>query len=247
MKIEMGNLSQIISAVSAAGLAGLAIYGLFYSPTSQALVTYLQSELAVRNQRIASLELREQQLQLSVSTAQTTLGDLAEKKALAEKQVAALNTEQEALSQKVKELGATLSTTEFSLVREKIGTKLASTIISPVNIFMAEDLYKPEGVKARSVRPWDSHFRFIKETAEGLGERDRILAAQVVANFAQQCERFSKLAIQIPNLRIPRDADLAVYNYDRSKHPSYVRLEALVEQISRTEKEIDACFNTVKP
>jgi hypothetical protein len=49
MKIEWGNAPQWVSAVCALALAVLAIYGLFYSKTSQALVTYLQSELAVRN------------------------------------------------------------------------------------------------------------------------------------------------------------------------------------------------------
>ena len=245
--LDWGNVPQWISALCAFALAALAIYGLFFSQTSQALVSYLQSELAVRNQRIATLELREQQLQASVKSAEANLSGLADQKTAAEKQIAQLNSEQRALSSKVKELGATLSTTEFSLVREKIGTKLASTIISPVNIFLAEDLYKPEGVKARTIRPWDSHLKFIKETADALEERDRKLAAQVVANFIEQCDRLSKLVIQIPNLKIPRDADLSVYNYDRSKHPTFVRLEGLIDQISKTERGIEACFSTVKP
>ena len=65
MKIEWGNVPQWMSAVCALALAALAIYGLFFSQTSQALVSYLQSELAVRNQHIATMELREQQLQLN--------------------------------------------------------------------------------------------------------------------------------------------------------------------------------------
>jgi len=193
------------------------------------------------------MELREQQLQLSVKSAEGNLADLAEQKVIAEKQVAQLNAEQQSLSQKVKDLGATLSTTEFSLVREKIGKQIASTIISPTNIFLALDLYKPEGVKARSIRQWDTHLEFIKETAGKLDERDRKLANQIVGNFIAQCDRFSKMTIQIPNLRIARDSDLSVYNYDRSKHPTYLRLEALVEQIDKTAKDIEACFNSVKP
>lgn len=247
MKLEWGNISQIVSAACAATLAVLAVYGLFFSQTSQALVSYLQSELAVRNQRIAALELREQQLQASVKGAEANLTGLAEQKAIAEKQVAQLNAEQHLLSQKVREMGASLSTTEYSLVREKIGKQLASTILEPVNIFLAEDLFKPEGVKARSVRPWDAHLAFIKETASKLPDRDRKLSAQVIADFIEQCARFSKIAVQIPNLRIARDDDLSVYNFERSKHPTYLRLEALVEQMGKVGRDIEACFNTIKP
>ncbi len=111
--LDWGNVPQWISALCAFALAALAIYGLFFSQTSQALVSYLQSELAVRNQRIATLELREQQLQASVKSAEANLSGLADQKTAAEKQIAQLNSEQRALSSKVKELGATLSTTEF--------------------------------------------------------------------------------------------------------------------------------------
>jgi chromosome segregation ATPase len=129
-------------------LAALAIYGLFFSTTSQALVSYLQSELAVRNQRIASMELREQQLQLSISQTQVTLGDLNEQRAGLERQVADLNAEREALSRKAESLGSTLSSTEFSLVREKISAKLASTIVSTLSLNLDTELWSAQGVQA---------------------------------------------------------------------------------------------------
>jgi hypothetical protein len=246
-KLEWGNVPQWVSAICALALAFLAIYGLFFSTTSQALVAYLQSELAVRNQHIAALELRERELQLSVANAQSNLNGLADQKTLLEKQVALLNTEQESLTQKVKDLGSTLSKTEFSLVKEKIGAKLSSTIGS--TLFLREDeLYKPEGVRARSERPWDGQLSYIREIAEGLlPERDRPLARNVVVNFARQCERYSKIIIQIPALKIPKDADFSAYDFNRDKHPISLRLTALNKQLEKVGKDIEDCFHSVTP
>src|SRR6185437_2901996 len=143
---------------------------------------YLQSELALRNQRIAALEARERELQLSVTNAQSSFGDLARQKAMLEKQV------------------------EFSLVKEKMGARLSSTIGRAIALRLVEESDRPEGVRARTERPWDAHLSRVRETAEQLPEGERPLARAVVANFVQQCGRLSSAAIQIPALRIPKDA-----------------------------------------
>ncbi|NVN85760.1 MAG: hypothetical protein HXX15_06685 [Rhodopseudomonas sp.] len=246
MKLEWGNVPQWISALCALALAALAIYGLFFSTTSQALVSYLQSELAIRNQRIAGLELREQQLQLSVNTAQSTLRELADKKAVAEKQVAALNAEQETLSQKVRDLGLNLSNAEFSLVREKITAVLASTI-TPLDIILSDQLDTPEGVRAVVKRPFDEQSAYIKEIAGNLPERDRPLAEKVIASFRQQCSRFSAVVISIPAMRIPKGEDFSQYNWDRSRHPLAIKLQDLVKQVEKARTDIEACFRAVTP
>lgn len=243
---KWGNIPQLVSAICAVALACLAIYGFFFSAASQALVSYLQSELAARNQHIAALELREQELQRSVASTQSNLSGLTEQKASLEKQVAQLNAEQETVSQKVNDLGATLSKTEFSLVKEKIGAKLSSTI-GPTLFLGRDELYKPEGVRARSERPWDGQLTYIREIAEGLPERDRVLARNVVANFARQCERYSTITIQIPALRIPKDADFSAYDYDRDKHPISLRLAALNKQLEKVGRDIEDCFHSLTP
>jgi hypothetical protein len=243
---KWGNIPQGVSAICAVALACLAIYGFFFSAASQALVSYLQSELAVRNQHIAALELREQELQRSVASTQSNLSGLTEQKASLEKQVAQLNAEQETVSQKVKDLDAALSKTEFSLVKERIGAKLSSTI-GPTLFLQPDELYKPEGVRARSERPWDGQLSYIREIAEGLPERDRGLARNVVANFARQCERYSTITIQIPALRIPKDADFAAYDYNRDKHPISLRLTALNKQLEKVGRDIEDCFHSVTP
>jgi hypothetical protein len=171
---------------------------------------------------------------------------LAEKKAIAEKQVAALNAEQESLSQRVKDLGQNLSAAEFSLVREKITTVLASTI-SPLDIFLSEQLDTPEGVKALVKRPFDEQSAYIREIAGKLPERDRPLAESVISHFRQQCSKFSSIIISIPAMRIPKGENYAQYNWDRSKHPLAIKLSELVKQVEKARADIEACFRSVTP
>jgi hypothetical protein len=245
MKIEWGNVPQWISGICALFLALLAVYGLFYSPTSQALVNYLQSELTVRNQRIATLELREQQLQLSISQSQATLGDLNAQKTTLEDQVANLNVERQALSRKAEELGSSLSNTEFSLVREKIGTKLASTMISTLSIKLDDELWSPQGVQARTVKPWDTYIAFIKKTADQLEDPDRNLGQQVVLKFVEQCgDRFSSQAVRIPAFRQAKSEEIPAGTWIRDDHPSAKKLDGYVKQVTAIQDAIVKCFNS---
>lgn len=223
-KLEWGNVAQWLSAICALGLAIFTINGLFFSrSSSQELIAYLQSELALRNQRIAALEARERELQLSVTNAQSSFGDLARQKAMLEKQV------------------------EFSLVKEKMGARLSSTIGRAIALRLVEESDRPEGVRARTERPWDAHLSRVRETAEQLPEGDRPLARAVVANFVQQCGRLSSAAIQIPALRIPKDADVSAYSNERDKHPVVSRLNALAKQVEKLERDIDVCFLSLAP
>jgi hypothetical protein len=247
-KVDWGNAPQWVSAICALTLAGLAIYGLFFSSTSQALIAYLQSELAIRNQHIAGLELHERELQQSISTALSDLKGLAVQKETLQRQVASLNAEQQRLSTKNAELGNTLSTTEFSLVKEKIGAELSSKTVSTIDVTLEHELEEqPEGVRGRTERPWDDYLDFIRKTADRLPERDRPVASAVVTNFAKQCQRLSSVVIQIPSLRPPKDADYAPYGWDISKHPTYIRLEAVIKQIVKVQKDIVDCFKSVTP
>lgn len=247
MKLEWGNVPQWISALCAFALAALAVYGLFFSTTSQALVSYLQSELAVRNQRIAAMELREQQLQTSIAQSQTILTDLNSQKSGLEKQVADLASEREALSKKAENLGSSLSVTEFSLVREKISAKLASTIVTTLSFTLDDELWSAQGVNARIVKPWNDYFTFIKRTAEGLPEPDRALGKSVVTRFIEQCApRYATQSVSIPAIKQAK-AEEITGSWIREDHPSARKLDVYVKQIEAIQKSVVSCFNSTSP
>jgi hypothetical protein len=169
-RIDWGNAPQWLSAGCAFILASLAIWGLFFSKTSQALVSYLQSELTIRNQRISAIELRERELQLSISAAQQDLAALVGKRAELETQVSQLRIEQENLSKKVGELGSMLSTAEFFLVREKVNSEIGSRLseLAVLRITLSDDLFAAQGVRPRTIKPWDSFVGRIKSIADKL-------------------------------------------------------------------------------
>jgi chaperonin cofactor prefoldin len=246
-RVEWGSAAQWVSAFCALIIAALAIYGVFFSATSQALVAYLQSELSVRNQRIATLELRERELQTSIATAQSSLKDLANQKVALQNQVNSLEAERKDISTQLAKLNATLSTTNFSLVKEKIGAELTSKLVSTLPFSLWRDFDTPEGVRARTVRPWDDYFSFVKKTADGLPDADKPLARAVVENFAEQCKRLSTVTVAIPALRIPKDESLAQYGWDTSKHPTSIRLNAIAKQIEHVQTDIKDCFRSVVP
>jgi hypothetical protein len=243
-KVDWGNAPSWVSAICALTLAVLAIYGVFFSTTSQAIVAYLQSELAIRNQRIAGLESHELELQKSVSTAQTDLKSLAEQKETLQGQVASLKAQQQGLSTSVAELEKTLSVSEFSLVKEKIGAELSSKIVSTIAFTLTRELEGPDGVRGRTERPWDKYLDFIRKTADKLPEHDRPIARVVVANFEEQCQRLKNVGIQIPSLRSLDKENLAPYGYDLSKHPSSIRLESVIKQIEKVQQDIVDCFRS---
>ena len=255
-KLEWGNVAQWLSALVALGIALLTINGFFFSrSSSQELVAYLQSELAVKNQRIAALEVRGRDLEASIASAQSGLGDVARQKAELEKQVADLDAQQQSFARKTQEMNAMLSRAEFSLVKEKIGARLSSMTGRAIALRLVEEFDKGEGVRARTERPWDNHLSRIRDIAEQLPDRDRPLAKAVVANFVQQCNQLSGTAIQIPALRTPKDGDTSAYNGERDKSPNSERdktsvasrFNALTRQVEKLERDIDVCFLSVTP
>lgn len=236
----------MVSAACALALALLAFYGVFFSQTSQDVVRYLQSELALRNSRIATLEQTEQDLQRSILSSQSSLNGLSEQKAELEKQVANLKTAQESFSKQVQELGSMLAGTTFSLIREKISVALADGLseLAVIRIGIEVD-WLAKGVRAREIRPWQSHLKSVEQAIAKLPEQDRLMGRSVYDKFVQQCSRYSSIVVQVPALRIDPNLDMSVYGNDRDKYPVAVRAKAVSKQIEKAEEDIQACFKSL--
>jgi hypothetical protein len=94
---------------------------------------------------------------------------------------------------------------------------------------------------------WDDELSELQRVASELPESDKPLARPVIAAFVQQCQRFSEVVIQVPQLRLAKDADFAKYNFDRSKDPIAQKAEAIKNSIFKLQKEIRTCFAAVTP
>lgn len=243
---EWGNVSQIVSALCALALAVLAIYGFFFSKTSQAFVSYLQSELALRNIRIVNLEQTEKDLQRSITESQVNLSGLAEQKISLEKQIADLKIAQESYAKQVQELGAQLVGTTFSLVREKILVSKATLLseLDAVGLKIQGDWYD-KGVPAQTVRPWQSYLKTLQSKMSELPEADRAMGNSVLEKFTQQCGHLSSVVIQVPAMRVTSSESLSAYDYNIDKHPVAVRAKAIANQIRKAQDDMQACFKSL--
>jgi septal ring factor EnvC (AmiA/AmiB activator) len=181
------SVPQWISAFSSLVVASIAIWALLFSSTSEALVKYLHSELATRNIQIATLEAREQKLQVSVESREKELsiieqkssalvGDLAnltEQRDTLQRQVANIESERNRLVTRVDEIGSNLSQTEFSLVKERIRAELSGKIVSTIPFHVGHNL--AQGARLKKPEVWTDYLDFIRSTANKLPEKDRTL------------------------------------------------------------------------
>ncbi|WP_368508723.1 hypothetical protein [Bradyrhizobium lupini] len=243
---EWGNISQIVSALCALALAILAIYGFLFSKTSQAFVSYLQSELALRNIRITSLEQTEKDLQRSIAESQVSLSSLTEQKVRLEGQIADLEMAQQGYAKQVQELGAQLVGTTFSLVREKVLVSKA-TLLSELDVLGLKiqiDWYD-KGLPAQTVRPWQSYLKTLQKKMADLGEADRAMGKTVLDKFVQQCSSLNSVVIQVPAMRVTSSESLSAYDYNIDRHPVGIRAKAIANQIRKAEDDMQACFKSL--
>ena len=233
---EIGNLSQIVSALSAVIVAGIAIYALFFSPASQMFVAYLHSELALRNSKIAAMELQEHQLRIQISQRETEL---------------------RSIEQQITSLGSNLSRSEFERVREKIkgelfGSKLL--IVWPLNL--VDEYFSKNGIRPRKEFLMQQYLEDARTTIEQFPKPEQELAYRVLQAFTEQCAHLNK-AIDIPALKHPGlDVDAYLGSGDSKKYLANhqeveagadSKRDALSRRIFDAEDEIGKCLSSVLP
>lgn len=234
------NLPQWISAVSSATVTLIALWALFFSSTSEALIKYLHTELATRNLHIASLELHEQKLQNAVeikegqlksieqksSELDAKLSSLSSERSSLEGQVTALGKERDVLTVKVNQVRSMLSETQFDLVKEKIRAELAGHII-------ITDPFRTTN-KPQTVEIWSRYLKYIQSTAEKLPLEEQSLASAVVKNFSEQCSKLSSVRVVIPPTDLPReDIEKYVSSDDQGKEKWLANRNRRTEQWQR--------------
>ncbi len=196
-QLDWGNVPQWVSAVCAAIVALVAIYALFFSATSQMLVAYLHSELALRNSKIASLEAQEQQLRLLISKREIELGTIEQRLATA-------------------------------LVKEKISTRIAGTMVVTWPLRLVDEFYSPQGTRPRKEHLWIAYLNFIRRVIEELPSNEQALGQEVLRKLNEQCAHLSNIVIDVPSSKTS-DSDAKQW------------FDALQKKISDTQSEIRQC------
>jgi septal ring factor EnvC (AmiA/AmiB activator) len=259
-QLELGNLSQIVSAATSLVVVVLAIWGVFFSGASQAVVAYLNSELAARNSRIAAMEARERELTDSIKTREADLisiqeitSQLTSQRKRLEDQISRLEVERESLSGQAARLQESLGRSEFEVVREKIVGAIASRVnfVEPLRLY--DEASRPTGSKARRVDLWTGYLQQLRDAlSKKLPQADQKLGAQVIQQFAAQCSRLSSLRIDIPALRFPAISEVPEADkksWIRDDWPQYrvvnQRIKEIQERFTAGEEQLENCLKQV--
>jgi hypothetical protein len=235
-RFEIGNLSQIVSALSSVIVACTAIYVLFFSSTSQMFIAYLHSELALRNSKIAAMELQEHQLRIQISQRETEL---------------------RTIEQKITELGSNLSRSEFERVREKIKAELfGSKLVVVWPLKLVDEYFSKNGIRPRKEFLLPQYLAYATTRIEQFPKAEQELAQQTLRLFGEQCAHLNK-AIDLPALKHPDiDVDAYLGNADSKKHlANYKKLEndaeskfkVLSNRIFDAQRELGKCLGGVLP
>lgn len=267
------NLPQWISAGTSVVTVSVALWALFFSPASQALVQYLQSELASRNYKIADLEAQESLLHLAVgrreqelnalgskaNELQGQLTGLASQRDQLQRQIVNLESERDLLASQIKDVDTKLGHTEFSLVKEKLAAQLSSRIIVvwPYNIM--DEAYSPHGIRPRKEVLWGAYVSSMREKVNTLTPTEQELGNTVITNFINQCGQLSTISFDIPRLKTIQadftkrnslnDLDVKKYDDEIEKNNQDVskKLDEIEKRVLTAEQDIENCLKGVTP
>ena len=244
------NWAQLISAGTALVTVALAIYALFFSSASQALIQYLQSELAYRNKVISNLqdtkdnlersisarELQFQKLTAEANELQSSIASLAKQRSEAEAQVRSLKEEQSVLSQAVIEARSRSTQNEFSYIKERLVGRSEAVIVAPWTLTIIED---EKQTSARRETLWPQYLAFYRKTAASFPDAQRSTAERIVSLFEKQCARFRTMVFDIP---VPvRRAD--ANSFERLEDP---RIDQIRKKALAVEDDIKKCLRSVR-
>ncbi|WP_155982286.1 hypothetical protein [Xanthobacter sp. 126] len=245
----LSNWAQIFSAGTSLVTVALAVYALFFSSTSQALVQYLQSELAYRNRVILNLQDTKENLEKNISSKEgelrkldeestklkSEIASLGELRSSAEAQIAALKQEQSDLSKAVVEAASQSKQNEFSYIKERLAGRSEAVIVAP---WVLTILWDENRTRIRREVIWPHYLKFYQESADKIPEPQRQTAQKIVRLFQNQCSRFSKITFEIPVpvRRISPD-------FERLSDP---RIEKIQKKALDTEEQIVRCMRSVQ-
>jgi hypothetical protein len=245
-------LPNWMSATSAVVVAVIAVWAVFFSPASEALVNYLHSELADRNVQISKLERREETLRLDIRDRESRLVELRRRGTLLQGNIDRLSTDRDELEDHVfrldkerirleellKEAQSHLSTAEFATVKEKLAGLLASLIVVSWPITLINEVYSAEGSRERTESLWEPYLNFMKDSvAHRLPVSDKRLGTSVLYSFEKQCSHLANSTIHIGAMRVNRG--------DSNSKEVIQKVERIRNNAFELGKKIEECLQRV--
>lgn len=248
------NLAQWMSGVSAV----VGLWFILFSPASQVLIQYLQSELAIRNSQIANLDAQADVLKRSIKEREDTLNSLTfrvieitdqarkleDQRAILLAQVSAAETEKSGLETQIAQVRADLDNSSFYLARERLAATLnfSFQLFGPhtrINLELDKPAFKP-----RKHSLWAKFLETVDSAISVLPKEEQALGQEVKTQFTRQCDRLSSATIDLP--AIPKPTQEPIATFGSRLGDALTRKSRVVERVIDAESDLIECFKTVK-
>lgn len=218
----LSNWAQVLSAASSLVTMVVAVWAIFFSPASQSVVDFLQSELALRNSKIATLEKSSEELNSQIELRQNELARLEER-------VTDTTSELDALTRTNKDLSDEKSNLSTAIEEQKQELEVYSANYEKLRIkFVAGKFYAAmQGSFVTSdefdmimnwpksevkVNVWERHVKFVKDQLQSLKGGERKIGSEVIRRFVAKCAKIGNRSISIRPLTEP---EAPVFDYQK--------------------------------
>jgi hypothetical protein len=254
-KRPQSNWAQITSAVATVFTLLLAVWALFFSPASQTIVDFLQSELTIRNSKISELEKTADNLRNEIEVRENRLVSLSQEIEKSTNESKRLAKENSVLSVRKKELESEVAaqveelenyTKSYEALRIRfIASKLYAMMRGAL---VSVDKFRTTGVEdipEMKINVWSDYTTFAQASLAKLKGEERKIGAEVIRRFLRKCERLGDRTIAIGPLKAPKSP----YNTDIFLVSSTEEQNRLSKnyknQLENFQKETGKLFNRI--
>jgi hypothetical protein len=223
----LSNWAQIFSAYFTFFATAVAIWAIFFSPASQTVIDFLQSELTIRNSKISELEQSENKLRSEIESRQSQLsgllGDIsktiADSKRL-EGEKALLVSEREALKSEIEEQKRELQAYSESFERLRISYTAGKFYAMMRGVLVSVEglqLIGMDDLPRKEINVWMDYVKFVNSSLKKMDGEERKIGAEIVRRFLKSCESVGNRTIVIGPVKAPI---APYYIHDYAKLPS---------------------------
>src|SRR5262245_9480065 len=170
------------------------------------------------------------------ATSQMLVAYLHSELASRNSKIAALEAREQQLhlliSRREIELGAIEQRLATALVKEKISTRIAGTMVVTWPLRLVDEFYS-QGIRPRKEQLWIAYLNFIRTVIEELPSNEQALGQEVLLKLNEQCSHLSKVVIDVPSIKL-------------AEGDAKQRFDALQKKVSDAQSEIKQCLRNLQ-